>query len=127
MATSYPDIVKKFKLSEQQLEKECSFEVMLKVHESMTGWRNIGAQLFPLDKATSIIETIDHDLHLDDKGKRFNLLIRWKQFYGSDATFKMLIKAFLCEGREDLAEDICQRLSNGEHSIDMQLTNFNIK
>lgn len=70
--------------------------------------------LFPLDKATQIREDIDQDLRLDDIGKHLSLLTRWKQFYGSGATYKKLIQAFLSAERRDLAECVCQALSEGE-------------
>lgn len=113
MSVSYADLLKQFKLTEVQVEKDAS-DVFVKVHNKMIGWRNIVPHLFPLDKATQIREDIDQDLHLNDIGKRLALLTRWKQYYGRGATYKKLIQAFLSADKTDLAEFVCQALSEGE-------------
>ena len=107
-------VVKKFNLSEEQINEECSLDTIPEMHKAMTEWRNISPYLFPVMKERQIVETINQDLTLNDVGKRRNLLICWKQFHGSDATYKNLIDAFLCADRRDLAEIVCQTLSDGE-------------
>ena len=111
---SYADIVKQFNLSEAQINEKCSSDMIPKVHKKMSGWRNTVPYLFTLEKEKEIMETINQDLTLDDVGRRRKLLVRWKQFHGSDATYKKLIKAFLSADRRDLAEIVCQTLSGGE-------------
>ena len=112
--TSYAKVVKHFNLSEGQINEECSFVTILKVHKRVTGWRNVAPYLFMPDKAQEIVETVDQCSHLNDVGKRLELLTRWKQCYGSEATYKMLVEAFLSADRRDLAEEVCRALNNGE-------------
>ena len=115
--TSYAKVVKQFNLSEEQINEECSFVTILKVHKKVTRWRNVAPYLFMPDKSQEIVETVDQCSHLNDVGKRLELLTRWKQCYGSEATYKKLVEAFLSADRRDLAEDVCQALSNGEPYI----------
>ena len=56
------------------------------------------------------LEAIQQDKHLDDEGRRHELLARWKQVHGSDATHEKLIRALLSAERKDLAEFVCQKL-----------------
>ena len=111
---SCTDVVRQFNLSEEQVNEECSFAILLKVHKKMSGWRNTVPYLFTMEKEEEIMETINQDLTLDDVGRRRKLLVRWKQFHGSEATYKKLIEAFLSADRRDLAEIVCQTLSGGE-------------
>ena len=111
---SYAVVIKQFNLSEQQINEKCSLDTIPEVHKEMTEWRNISPYLFPIKKEEQIVETINQDMTLDDVGKRRKLLVRWKQFHGSDATYKNLIEAFLSADRRDLAEIICEALSGGE-------------
>ena len=106
--------IKNFNLSEEQINEECSLDAIPNVYKAMTAWRNIARHLFSIDAAKRIMETMNQDLSLDDEGRRCELLIRWKQFHGSDATYKKLIEAFLSADRRDLAEIVCQTLSGGE-------------
>ena len=111
---SFADIVKQFNLSEEQINEECSLDTIPNVHKEMTEWRNIAPYLFPMEAAKGIVETINQDLSLNDEGRRCALLVRWKQFHGSDATYKKLIEAFLSAYRRDLAEIVCKALNGGE-------------
>ena len=110
---SCADIVKKFNLSDGQINGKCSSSIiLLKVHKKMTGWRNIAPYLFTFEKGEEIVEIINQDLTLDDLGRRRKLLFHWKKFHGSDATYKKLIDAFLSADRQDLAEIVCDGLSH---------------
>ena len=112
--TSYAKVVKQFNLSEEQINEECSFDTILNMHKKMSGWRNIAPYLFTSGKAQQIVETINQCLYLEDVGKCLELLTRWKQIHGSDATIKKLVEAFLSADRRDLAEEVCRTLNNGE-------------
>ena len=107
-------VVKKFNLSEEQINEECSLDTIPELPKAMTEWRNISPYLFPMKKEEQIVEAINQDLTLNDEGRRYKLLTRWKQFHGSEATYKKLIEAFLSAYRRDLAEIVCKALSGGE-------------
>ena len=111
---SCTDIVERFNLSDEQINKECSPNIFLKIHKKMTEWRNIAPYLFKFKKGEEIVETINQDLILNDWGRRRKLLTHWKQLYGADATYKKLINAFLSADRRDLAEIVCERLSHSK-------------
>ena len=112
--TSYAKVVNQFNLSEERMNEECSFDTILRVHKRFSEWRNIAPYLLMPDKAQKIVKIIDQDLRLDEVGKRLDLLTRWKQSLGSDATHKKLVQAFLSSDRRDLAEEVCQAISRGE-------------
>ena len=92
-----------------QLEGKCSHDVQMQLCEQLTEWRNVAPYLLP-DHYRTVRDEIDHDLRLDEKGRRRELLDRWKEIYGSDATHKALIRALLAASRMDLAELVCQKI-----------------
>ena len=110
----YAKIIKEFKLSEEKVNEKCSYNTILKVHKEITEWRNTVPYLFSPEKEEDIVERIRQDRTLDEVGRRRRLLNLWKEFHGSDATYKKLIEAFLSTNRRDLAENVCEVLSGGE-------------
>ena len=106
-------VVQRFKLSTQQLSQECSFKVMLKLSTNLDRWRNIAPYLLD-EKSTSVVDEINQNHDLDDKGKRLKLLERWKELRKSDATYEALIRVLLSAERRDLAEVVAETISAGK-------------
>ena len=105
------DLVKSYKISEQQLKEKCSYDLHRGLDKKLTRWRNLAPHLFADEQVSkNAVDAIDHDERLDDEGKRHQLLERWKEACGSEATHEKLIRAFLSAERRDLAEFVCQEL-----------------
>ena len=103
---SYESLVRNYNLSERQLQVECSEKVFRVLAKNLTKWRNLEPYL-ELDKG--VLDAIDHE-SLDEEGKRRELLGRWRESYGPDATCEKLIRCLLNASRADLADAVLKEL-----------------
>ena len=104
---SYESIKTHYKLSDLQLQKECCNGVILALASELTKWRNVLPYL-ELDKG--VMDAIDHECTAEE-GKRRELLERWKQSYGYQATYERLINCLLKASRADLVDVVCKELA----------------
>ena len=56
------------------------------------------------------MDAIDHECTAEE-GKRRELLERWQQSYGYQATYERLINCLLKASRADLADVVCKELA----------------
>ena len=103
----YASLVDRYRLSRRQLETECLYSVDLALANKLTQWRNVAPYLLPRRWKTIVDEIDNAPGPLSVKSKRLELLERWKEIYGSEATHEKLIRALLSAERTDLAEVVC--------------------
>lgn len=89
-----------------RLKETCSSDVLLKISQNFTRWRD-AAPFLGLKGA--VVEAVDKGNH-DEEGKRYVILCRWEQIFGPLATNEKLIQGFLAAGRADLAGDVASEL-----------------
>ena len=102
-------LVKKYKISEQNLKEKCHSDVRLAVASELTKWRNVAPYLLQ-ERCHVAVDAIDCEPNLDEEGKRKKLLERWGEICGSEATHEKLIGALVSAGKTDLAEIVCQAI-----------------
>ena len=103
-APSYEDTLKHHKLTSKELEVKCPEEFLdhIATLTNYDKWRKID---LGVDKAT--VEAIKNQ-NTDDEGKCRDLLERWRQRLGHNATYSRLVRCFIDSRRADLADKACE-------------------
>ena len=105
-----PDLIKRFKITEEQLEDECSdqhLEILSRSDKFVTGWKDWAKPLGLSDKQ---IKDID-GMSLDGAGKAQKALSIWQDVHDFMATYKKLAETFLGGGNARLAGEVCKLLN----------------
>lgn len=103
------DLIKHFKITEEQLEKECSDEHLATLAQSK---KFVGKDwVKQLGLSDKQIENIDGK-SLDQAGKFPDALNEWHTLNGFMATYGTLVETFLKGGNAVLAGEVCKLLSN---------------
>ena len=96
--------------------------MLLKLSKSLDKWKIVG---YALEFTSSDIEAIKADNGSEEE-KRVELLYRWKQKNGDDATYYNLIAGLHDAERIDIADDAldCLKESEFSHSIHVHVTSI---
>lgn len=109
-APTYEKMVEHHKLSSSQLQTTCPDDVLHKLAKKMNRWQSVAPDL-ELENLKTVIDAIERE-QIDDEGKRRNLLERWKETFGHEATFKRLTRCLINSSRADLAGFVCNECKN---------------
>ena len=101
------ELVKKYKLTEKELGRECSKDHSLDIGEFIS-WKDVGPRLAEVDNEDVV--AIDKDGR-DEADKRRLLINMWKKRNGSNATYDAMITAMLKARTRSEAERVCKMLS----------------
>ena len=100
-------LIKYFKITEEQLEEECSDEHLETLSQSKRFvWKDWADQLGLSDEQ---IKDID-GMSLDGSGKAQTALSIWQDINGFLATYEKLAETFLGGGNAKLAGEVCKLL-----------------
>ena len=103
-----PDLIKHFKITEEQLDDECSDQNLETLSRSdKFVWKDWTKPLGLSDKQ---IKDID-DMSLDGAGKAQKALSIWQDVNDFMATYKNLAETFLGGGNAKLAGEVCKMLN----------------
>ena len=100
-APTYESTLKHHGLTKEQMQVECSEQIIPALAKRMTGWRNIAPHLRVNDRDVESVAT-------DDEGKSRKLLERWKEKFGHDATLERLTQCFIKAEKAALADLVCE-------------------
>ena len=90
-------------VSLQKLDKPCSDEDLITISSDLIQLRTVAPRLGLKEGA---IEEIEIDTRTEGE-KRLKVLRKWKETYGSRATYRVLIEALLKCNMADLVEKVC--------------------
>ena len=111
---SYKSVVGHYHLSDSQLREKCNEKVLEALAPKLGEWRDIRPHL-GVDR--NVGTAIEHDQPTEE-AKRRQLLYRWKQINGHQATYEKLIRALMQASRTDLAGTVCEiYASTGENYL----------
>ena len=102
-APTYEGTLTHYGLSFGQMKIECADELIQALPVKMNRWRTIH---LGLDKG--VVDAIENDRVMDDEGKRQQLLERWKERFGHEATYYRLARSFFESKRVDLVGTVCE-------------------
>ena len=108
-APSYEDTLRHHKLTGDDLEVKCPEEFLRHV-ATWTNYEEWRKTDLGVDKAT--VEAIKNQT-TDDEGKCRDLLERWRQRLGHNATYSRLVRCFIDSRRADLADKVCEKKKCG--------------
>ena len=100
-----PALIKHYKITEEQLEEECSDEHLETLSKKFV-WKDWADQLGLSDKQ---IQDID-GMSLDESGKAQKALSKWQDINAFLATYENLVETFLGGGNAKLAGEVCKLL-----------------
>ena len=101
-APSYEKTLEHYDVSDSEMKVECPDDAIYTLAKKMTRWRSID-----LGVDRGVVNGIENE-RLDDEGKRRQLLERWKERYGHEATYDRLARSFFESERLDLAGAVCK-------------------
>ena len=93
-----------------RLDEVCEGDHILEVAARLTKWRT-AAPRFGLDAAA--IEDLDNSRH-DEEGKRQQMLFKWVEAEGGDATYRALATVLLQLQKRSLAEKLLRWSNEGQ-------------
>ena len=100
-----PDLIKHFKITEEQLKEECSDEDLETLSKKFV-WKDWADQLGLSDKQINDID----GMSLDGSGKAQSALSKWQDINAFLATYENLVETFLGGGNAKLAGEVCKLL-----------------
>ena len=89
------------------LEQECSSELLPNLAKFCVHWKLIGYHLKLME---ADIAAIDGDNRTVDE-KRIGMLVKWREKFAFNATYRVLAQALLDCGRTSDAVDVCKAIS----------------
>lgn len=104
-APTYEDILDFHGLSDRDVESECSEDFLFSLSKKLVRWQIVDLQL---DR--SVVASIASDRTMEDEGKRQQLLERWKEKFGHQATHGRLVRSFIKSDMANLADFVCKEL-----------------
>lgn len=102
--TSLKEVLQQFSLTQEELDKPCTFEQCSEIASKMVKWEPV-APFIGLDE--SDIVAIQRD-NKDYDSQRSSALNTWREKYGSRATFLKLARAFEKKELFDHVEMVCK-------------------
>lgn len=109
-----PQLIKRFKVKESQLEEQCSDLHLAKIARlEKFVWSK---WVKHLGLSNDDITDIEDDASLDSAGKALRALSKWQELNAFLATYENLIKIFLEGGNALLAQEVCKML-NGTYYL----------
>ena len=103
------ELCKRFKLSNDDIDKEVSAEHLLEIYPQLESWKLVAHHLglIALD-----IEAIEHKSQQNIELMRLYTLQEWKSngILDGTATYKVLLEALLKSGSSDSALQVCKLL-----------------
>ena len=102
-APTYVGTLKHHDLSENDMEVECSDDYLFTLAKKMFRWRSVD-----LGVDRSVVATMESDRTMEDEGKRRQLLERWKEKFGHEATYGKLARSFIESDMANMADHVCK-------------------
>lgn len=102
------DILSRYRLNEEDLDRECPRNVMLEVAVKLDDWQMFGYFLY-YSKET--LRKIEIENRTEDQ-RKVALLDDWRRREGKDATYLKLARVLYRRDRRDLVEFLCQHTSS---------------
>ena len=99
---SYEGTLQHHGLSEDDMREECSDEFVLWLAKKMIRWQRVD---LGLDRG--VVAGIKSDSS-DEEGRRHQLLERWKEKFGHEATYGKLVRSFMQSEMANMADTVCK-------------------
>ena len=103
---SSDDLAARFGLGADELRKPCEERLFSNLANFINPWREIFSSLL----SRIDIDDINNENN-SEQAKRIAALHKWKERKGSEATYKILVRALLDNGVMDQAESMCKLLA----------------
>ena len=98
------------KLTIEDLQELCDNSVLRKLAKDLDNWQLVG---YNLELTKSDIKAIQSD-NTDEESRRIDMLYRWKEKQGSEATYLKLVEGFIDSERLDLVDQALDFLKEGK-------------
>ena len=90
------------------VDRVCKAQALLKVGNNLNEWRTAAYAFFsPVRRATVIVGDLKRT-DFDEEGKRQQMLQKWAEENGTEATYRELATILLKIGQRSLAEELLQ-------------------
>ena len=106
VASYVNNILSRYDLKIEHLQKECSHEVRLQISQELVDWGMFGRYLKLSEQDLTAISRENHT----EAHQKVVMLDTWHRREGSNATYFRLAKALYQHGRRDLVELLCRIL-----------------
>ena len=102
-APTYEGTLTHHGLSDEDMREECTEEFLFSLAKKMVRW-----QCVDLGVERSVVAGIENDRTMEDEGKRRQLLERWKEKFGHEATYGRLARSFILSDMANMADYVCK-------------------
>ena len=100
---TYEKILIRHGLKRQEMQRQISDDALFPIARQMTRWRSIDLGL-----TKGIVNAVENDPSTGEEKKQIQLLERWSESYGHEATYERLAFSFCSSSRVDLADAVCE-------------------
>ena len=107
---SLVEVLGRYSLTEQQIDVACSHEHMVEIASKVNKWDYLAFHI-GLDDAD--VTDIEHDKPHGHRSQCVAALLKWRQKFGSNATYLSLAKGLEKVSRLDLVEAVCKMFIAG--------------
>lgn len=102
-APTYEGTLNHHGLRDSDMREECTDQFLFDLVKKLVRWQSVD---LGLDR--SVVASIENDRSMDNEGKCRQLLERWKEMFGHEATYGRLARCFIQSCMANMADYVCK-------------------